>query len=271
MKRLVMAFAIASIVACNSEKKTGQTVDTTSEKSVSASDTIAYTYDSVKVYSKNPVSKDAGVTDTAKAVITYPVFSEPRLNDLVLKKVIGTVNGEKTYATYKGYAEGFMADFDNFQKENKDRIQTWFLDVNTSVLKQRPKYLSFYTVYVNYSGGAHPNSAFTYQNYNPVTLQKITLDSLILPGAMGKLTAIAEKVFRTQEKLSANQSLKDGYFFENDTFKLNDNFTVTDQGLLFLYNPYEIKAYAFGITKLLIPFADLKDVAKPGSLLSVTP
>lgn len=270
MKRLGMVLAIATIFACQSEKKTDNIIDSSSNAVQLTKDSINYKYDSVKVYSKSPVSADARVTDTAKAVITYPVFSNSKLNDFVLRKVTGTVDNEKTYSSYESYAKGFIGDFDNFQKENKDRIQTWFLTINTKVIKQKHQYLAFYTTYINYSGGAHPNSSFTYQNYNPETHQVITLDSLFIPGSSVKLNEIAEKIFRKNEKLSPDQSLKDNYFFENDTFKLNDNFTVTDEGLLFLYNPYEIKAYAFGITKLLIPFGEVKDIAKPGSLLSVS-
>jgi hypothetical protein len=269
MKRLGMALAIATIIACQSEKETNNTIDSSINAVQPIPDSISYKYDSVKVYSKNPVSADARVTDTAKAVITYPVFSDSKLNDFVLKKITGTVDNEKTYGSYESYAKGFINDFDNFQKENKDRIQTWFLTINTKVIKQKPQYIAFYTTYINFAGGAHPNSSFTYQNYNPVSHQTITLDSLLVPGSAVKLNAIAEKIFRKNEKLSPDQSLKDNYFFENDIFKLNDNFTVTDEGLLFLYNPYEIKAYAFGITKLLIPFIELKDIAKPGSLLSM--
>ncbi|WP_449436931.1 RsiV family protein [Pedobacter steynii] len=39
---------------------------------------------------------------------------------------------------------------------------------------------------------------------------------------------------------------------------------------MFLYNPYEIKAYVYGTTELVIPFSELKEIAKPNSLLSHT-
>jgi hypothetical protein len=269
MKKLGMALAIATMLACQGEKKVNQSIESTKDSAVVPTDSITYHYDSVKVYSRNRLSSDTRVTDTAKAVITYPVFQDGNLNELVSKDIVKMVDNEKTYSNIESYAKGFMTDFDSFQKENPDRIQTWFLNINTKVIRQKPKYIAFYTTYINFSGGAHPNSAFIYRNYNPVTHQPITLDSLLLPGSKDKLNALAEKIFRKQEKLTPNQSLKNNYFFEKDTFKLNDNYTINDEGLLFLYNPYEIKAYAYGITKLLIPFSELKDIASPGSLLSV--
>ncbi|RZM07685.1 MAG: DUF3298 domain-containing protein, partial [Pedobacter sp.] len=170
----------------------------------------------------------------------------------------------------KAYAEDFIKGFDDFQKTNKDRIQTWFLDIRTEVVRQDPAYLSLLRKYANFSGGAHPNYSNNYINYDPVSHGEIILDSLLLPDSKAKLNAIAEQIFRKNEKLGPSDSLKGKYFFENDIFKLNENFTITDEGLKFLYNPYEIKAYVYGFTELTIPFAELKSIAKPNSLLSIT-
>ncbi|MNV58716.1 hypothetical protein D3C71_1511030 [compost metagenome] len=110
-----------------------------------------------------------------------------------------------------------------------------------------------------------------YWNLDPKTLNEISLESLIKEGSLPELTAIGERIFRKNEKLSPTASLKDNYFFEKDTFSLNSNFTITKEGLKFLYNPYEIKAYAYGSTELIIPFSELKAIAKPNTLLSPTP
>jgi len=49
--------------------------------------------------------------------------------------------------------------------------------------------------------------------------------------------------------------------------ELTRNFTITEQGLKFLYIPYEIKPFPAGTTELLIPFSDLKDLYLPNSIL----
>jgi hypothetical protein len=95
-------------------------------------------------------------------------------------------------------------------------------------------------------------------------LKRVKLEDLFEKGFDQKLLAIAEKQFRINEKLKPNEPLDDlhGYFFENAKFILNDNFTLTPKGLKFLYNVYEIKAYAFGVTELEIPYEDLKEILK---------
>ncbi|ATP55506.1 hypothetical protein CPT03_03025 [Pedobacter ginsengisoli] len=268
MKKLGLFVIAIGFMACQSENKSSNTADTANL--ATSTDSLTFKYDSVKVYSKTPVSINKTVTDTSKAVISYPLFNDEKINQFIESKIKLTADSGKNYKTYNDYASDFIKGYDDFKKSEKDYPQTWFLDIKAKVVTQKPGYLSLLNTYVNYAGGAHPNSIFTYINYNPVTHQEILLDSLIQPGSMIKLTAIAEKIFRKNEKLSATASLKDGYFFEKDTFKLNDNFTITDQGLMFLYNPYEIKAYVYGTTELVIPFSELKEIAKPNSLLSHT-
>lgn len=268
MKKLGLILSVAVLMACNNEKKANQTIDSASN--IVTTDSLTFRYDSVKVYSKNPLSKDARITDTSKATIGYPEFSDSQINQFVLQSTLKSADNDKFYKSYQEYATDFIKGYEDFQKENQDRQQTWFLDIRTEVVRHDPGYLSMIRKYVNFSGGAHPNTVHVYINYDPVKHQELHLDSLILPGSKVKLTAIAEEIFRKNEKLSPAESLKDKYFFENDTFAINDNFTITDQGLKFLYNPYEIKAYVYGFTELTISFSELKGIAKPNSLLSIT-
>jgi len=265
MKKLYILLLAASFAACQSERKAGGNTDSTAV--APTADQLSFKYDSVKVYSKNLVPATENGQDTTKAVISYPVFADQKINQFIEQKVMNSANEGEHYTSYAGFTNAFVKNFDDFSKENKAYAQTWFMNGKVEVVAQRPQYLSLLYTYVNYEGGAHPNSSFTYLNYNPVSHQEIILDSLIKPGSMPKLTAIAEKIFRKNEKIAPDASLKDSYFFENDKFSLNQNFTITKEGLKFLYNPYEIKAYAFGTTELLIPFAELKEIARPNSLI----
>lgn len=266
MKKLGILLISLSVIACQNEKKTGVQADST------ASNSLTFKYDSLQVLSKHTQPGEKGNTDTAYAKIVYPVFSDQKLNQLVEQKAIvaaGQVDANKQ-KTYKELAGSFIAGFDSISEETGGAQAAWFLDDQTKVLVNQPDYLCLEHSNVNYAGGAHPNSAMVYWNIDPKTLKEITLESLIKEGSLPELNTIAEKIFRKNEKLSPTASLKDTYFFEKDTFALNRNFTITKEGLKFLYNPYEIKAYAYGSTELLIPFSELKTVAKPNTLLSPT-
>lgn len=276
MKKLGVLLISLGVIACQSEKKTSDQTDSTTlvpteETTAPASNALSFKYDSLVVHSKTSVVYEKSQRDTTKAVIFYPVFTDAKINEAIRHNILASATDpDHKPASLKEMVKEFVDSYDSFRAEEKDYKQTWFMDSKTEVVAQQKDYLSTLHTYVSYEGGAHPNSYSGYWNYNPQTHQEIKLADLIKPNTRKQLVAIAEKIFRKNEKLTPTASLKDNYFFENGKFDLNDNFTITKEGLKFLYNPYEIKAYAYGITVLIIPFSDLKDIAQPNSLLTTS-
>jgi len=264
IKKLILCAIVAVVAtACNNNENSQSDADTGS----TTADTLSYSYDSVKVISKNKV---ANANDVTKATITYPVFETEKLNEFVKRQVFDFIGKDEQATSYTDIANSFINGYDDFYKQNKDSEQYWFLLIKINVVYQTNNYLALKYINADYSGGAHPNTVITYINYNPKTNQTITLDSLIAKEQQPKLLAIAEGIFRKDEKLSATAPLTDGYFFEDGKFALAQNFYVNKNGLVFVYNPYEIKPYAAGITTLTIPFTALKEIAKPNTILTST-
>jgi len=264
---IVAILAVAAIYGCTNQK-TEKVIDSASTAvATSGKDSLTYSYDSVKVYSKTKVSTNKLVTDTAKAVIVYPLFQDQAANKFLEDRVIGISGKQGIDKNYKELTAGFIKEFDTYIAANKGAQESWFQKVDMKVKANYPNYLSVLMTYSDYKGGAHPNTLFTYLNYNPKTYQTITLDSIITADGMPKLRAIGENIFRRNENLAPNASLSEGYFFAEGTFSLPETFTLTKEGISFLYNPYEIKAYAAGTTELIIPFSKIKDIMKESSIL----
>ena len=55
---------------------------------------------------------------------------------------------------------------------------------------------------------------------------------------------------------------------KDNQFALNNNFLITPLGLRFLYNQYEIKPYSAGQTVLFIPYAKIKSLLLPHTVVS---
>lgn len=264
MKRLILFFAVALLfTACTNEKANENNAATTQ-----ISDTLSYKYDSVKVYSKNIIKSENNHTDTTKAMITYPLFELDTLNKFIERQVTDYIAKDEQLASYNYLANSFVKGYDAFYADNKDTFQSWFLFINIKVLYQKKDYIALQYLHSDFSGGAHPNTNIFYINYNPTTNLSITIDSLIKADQKIELTKIGERIFRNDEKLSPTANLTERYFFENGKFFLPQNFYVNDKGLVFLYNPYEIKPYSAGTTNLVIPFAELKNIAKTNSILA---
>jgi hypothetical protein len=117
------------------------------------------------------------------------------------------------------------------------------------------------------SGGAHPNSNDYYYNWDRKKSKLISLSDILIDNYDDELTNIAEEIFRTNEGLRKNQPLNH-YFFDGGVFALNDNFKITNEGISFFYNSYEIKSYIEGPTDLLIPYKSIKKLLRPNTVIT---
>lgn len=246
-----------------------------------------YHYDSVKVTSNFQYEHPVSVNKQAFARIVYPVFQDSKLNAIVKNTVLSPLKVKYQFqnslntdhpalsdmksinngaAEYQELAANFLREFEIAAPDEYLKAY-WYADINVKVLVDRKDYISVLCMKDYFSGGFHDLYDHVYLNYDNQNHQLITLQSQLKPGKLAQLRSIAERIFRKSEGLSPTQSL-DGYFFENDQFDLPSNFTITDEGLMFFYDYHEIKPFAAGTTQLVIPFADLKGVVLPGSILA---
>jgi hypothetical protein len=113
----------------------------------------------------------------------------------------------------------------------------------------------------SYTGGAHGDFSTIFYNIHPVSGRQLSFADFFKPEKEVQLEQLAEQKFRQVRGIPAGQSLSDaGYWFENDIFYLTDNMAVQADGMLFLYNPYEIAPYSEGIIKLFLTNAELAPV-----------
>lgn len=269
MKQALLPLLAIALAACQSRPDS-----TASTQTAAQPDTLTYEIRTYEARSQRCVKPDSLC---AVASFKYPLFSGDAfraLSDSLRADVISMAAAEGDpdlrARSLEEAAKNFTGTFDEaIAVASRDSIpfsQTWSLEIKTEVLRQTPTWVSVAHNFYVYSGGAHPNHATRYVNYDRATGHRLTLADLFQPDFEKTLTGIAERHFRQQEGLKPGQSLKEDYFFENGTFRLNDNFTLTATGLKFLYNPYEIKPYAAGETELEVPFSELEGILKKDAI-----
>ena len=124
----------------------------------------------------------------------------------------------------------------------------------------------------SYLGGAHPNSYLNFYNFNLQTGELIKLSDLFIEGFEDELNKIAEQIFRDENGISKDEDLnKAGYRFEENKFKVNNNFSLNDEGIAFFYNSYEIAPYVMGPTKLFISYSAIKNLICRDGILNSFP
>jgi hypothetical protein len=258
MKKLLIGIAVLLIfVSCSQEKK---------PKLENAS----YQMRSYgKMYSKYNQPYDVKIS------ISYPEVKEAsspkvvtKINEAIMKYLLSPIGEDSVFASMDELFNNLTKSYDELQTDNPIGNMPWDLERDVEVMNNAKEIFSIKFAENSFLGGAHPNTVELFSNFDLKTGKELTLPDLFVNGYEDKLLTIAEKLFREQKKLSPEQNLDEADFtFENNKFALNNNFYISSEGIGFYYNPYEIAAYVYGPTELLIPFDKIKDIIKRTEIL----
>jgi hypothetical protein len=205
--------------------------------------------------------------DTTTLSIDYAFFSRQNssfvmdsvykdsVNSIVRDVVIAeTMTQDRTL--YQPVTRHFFdAQLDSVAKEwniyKEEESNPWEIEVSMDI-QDHPTFVELTTSGWTYTGGAHGNGFNTYFLIDRTDGKMLTLRDFFTN--LDELNTIAEKYFRAIFGLSETESLNEyGFWFDNDNFTVNENFTSSGDSLLFFYNTYEIAPYSGGPTELLIP------------------
>jgi hypothetical protein len=144
-------------------------------------------------------------------------------------------------------------------RENPENDVEWFVTREVNTLGRYQNTLSMAFHESSFMGGAHPNSFTIYKIFDVETGRRLSLSHLFSNEELKRCKTIAEQKFRTNRGMSDTSTYAyNGYWFSGNRFELTDNAALTDSGVIFLYNPYDIGPYSMGAIELEITFADIK-------------
>jgi hypothetical protein len=133
---------------------------------------------------------------------------------------------------------------------------------NTYVLYQRNDLLSLTFFHYNYSGGAHGNYGSTGASYDLRTGKRLRFDDIFRPEAAQQLPALLGRAVRPLVGLAPGDPLDKQLFVKQ--MPVTHNVLLTNGGALFIYQPYEIAAYAQGEVRVFLPLAAIRSLLREG-------
>jgi len=145
----------------------------------------------------------------------------------------------------------------SFKNDFQDDALPWEVNINSEVVFQSSNMITIAVDSYAFSGGAHGNSTITLLNFDPNTGNLYQQDNLF--NSTKDFIQLVESAFKSEIK-SKNKNEED-YFFGQD-FKLPENVGFSDEGVIFLYNTYELASYAQGITEFTIPYSEISKYLK---------
>lgn len=143
----------------------------------------------------------------------------------------------------------FNNEYNSFKKDYPDSAQKWEAQIDGEVMFQSKEIISIaFTSYTN-TGGAHGNLVITFLNFDAITGEEIETDNLF--SNLNSFKDLAKNYF--EDEVDDN----DDFLMDVANFELPANIGYNDEGVILLYNTYEIAPYSVGITEFTIPFDDL--------------
>ncbi|MCB0707408.1 MAG: DUF3298 and DUF4163 domain-containing protein [Saprospiraceae bacterium] len=160
-------------------------------------------------------------------------------------------------------AKTFVLEYEEMMAdEEPEFITPWSVDVESEVLYHSDLLYSIELNNYNYTGGAHPNYYTTLRTFSLKDGTVVKLEKLIQKPAV--FLQLVEQAFRAEQEIPEGQDLAESGFFFEEAFSLPANMAFVGDGVLFIYNPYEVAPYALGITEFVIPYAKLEGVLDLG-------
>ena len=152
-------------------------------------------------------------------------------------------------------------------KNNFDINGTWYEHIRLVPFTYTDSTYTLLENRVSYRGGAHINDKVLLHTYDKKNNNELELKDIFNKLEIKQLKKIAEEKYRKEKKLKLKDSMKKAGWLK-DNFQLTENFCLTSKGMLFHYNPYEIKPYAEGHTEIFLTNQELAPIIKDNPYFS---
>ncbi|MBP1840368.1 DUF3298 and DUF4163 domain-containing protein [Formosa algae] len=144
--------------------------------------------------------------------------------------------------------DNFNTEYINFKNQFPESVQEWEAQIDGEVMFKSPDIISISLSSYTNTGGAHGVLVITFLNFNAHTGELITTDKLFKNTE--EFISFANPYFN--EEISEKEDM----YMDPENFILPQNIGYSPDGLILLYNTYEIAPYAAGITEFVIPFSE---------------
>lgn len=156
--------------------------------------------------------------------------------------------------------KSFNNEYVSFKNDYPDASEPkWELHIESELVYQSEEVITVVISTYEYKGGAHGNDYIQLLNLEAGTGRVLKIEDFI--NNIDGFTSLAKNHFiKNLSNSEEIESLED-YFF-GKSFHLPENIGFSDEGLILLYNVYEIASYAQGYTEFAIPYNEVDEFLK---------
>ncbi|WP_243473222.1 DUF3298 and DUF4163 domain-containing protein [Winogradskyella sp. MH6] len=174
------------------------------------------------------------------------------INFKIKEAIISTLSDVTKKTSLESVLEDFDTEFITFKKQFPEASHpAWELHIETEKAYQSEEVITLSINTYEFKGGAHGNDKIKFLNLNANTGEVYKLNDII-DNSDGFKTLAKDHFLKSIDADKENNQIED-YFF-GKPFQLPENIGFSEDGLVFLYNVYEVASYDQGYTEFVIPF-----------------
>jgi hypothetical protein len=243
---------------------------------------LSCTEQTVKVKSLNYADRGfLAPADTTKGALSVSIqvempnaYAQPNVLDAIRNVLVINMFG-KEYLNmpidsvplkyYNALVEDFKnnndPDLDVFAQNGVPLPIDYYNNLEGFTLLNDPNIYSYGFNRETYYGGAQGVKSSSYLNFDLKDGHLISESNLFSAGYEKELIALLKKgIMEQNEQKDLEQSP-----YWTDSIKPNGNFYISDEGITYVFNPYEIAPNYVGKTEVLLPYADIVGLLKQGN------
>lgn len=182
------------------------------------------------------------------------------INFKIKEAIISTLSDVTKKTSLESVLEDFDTEFITFKKQFPEASHpAWELHIETEKVYQSEEIITLSINTYEFKGGAHGNDKIKFLNLNANTGEVYKLSDIV--DNSDDFKALAKDHFLKSIDADKENNQIEDYFF-GKPFQLPENIGFSDDGLVFLYNVYEVASYDQGYTEFVIPFDAVESYLK---------
>lgn len=175
------------------------------------------------------------------------------------------------------YAKAYI---ENYKEEAKTRFPDWqesgqtedyfsfYKKIDTEILFDKGDILSYRASSVDDKGGAHSSSLYVNLVFDVNTGKVLTEDDIFALSYQEKLNTILKAYIVKQRNAKTIEELADLGYIGIEDLSSNNNFSVNENGISYVFNSGEYSAPSIGPIEVNLPYEEIKFLLKPDSPIS---
>jgi len=165
--------------------------------------------------------------------------------------------GQQMYETMKGEINEYKAEFEG--DEIPEYALAWTQETHVTMVYNQPHYVTMLAVASEYRGGAHGMHYVFGTTFDKNTGRSIDRSILKDTDSEAFKSMLQRELLKyfTENDGNENGSLDEYLLISPETVPIG-NVSLTDKGVIIMYQPYEIAPYVAGLPEVLLTFDEVK-------------